>query len=79
MDFDDDTYSALLLKHPAPHPHTYIPTMPLTPVPILVSPGVVLATIQSFQNRSTGGPEKLKPLHLKDLIQGMETMDDPPF
>ena len=44
-DFDDVTYSALLSKHPALHPHTCIPSLPPTPVPMLVSPGVALAGI----------------------------------
>ena len=49
VDFDDTTYSALLLKHPAPHPHTCIPPVSPTPVPILVSPGVVLALYDHSQ------------------------------
>ena len=45
VNFDDATYSALLLKHLAPHPHMCTPSVPLTPVIILVSPGVILAAV----------------------------------
>ena len=60
-DFDDVTYFALLLKHPVLHPHTYIPCVPPTSVPILVSPGVILAPIQSFPKGRAGGQEMVKP------------------
>ena len=78
-DFDDATYSALLSKHPAPHSHICVPSVPPTPVPILLSPRVIRAAIQSFPNGSVGGLENLKTQHLNDLVQGMETVDDSPF
>ena len=45
VDFDHATYSALLSKHPTPYPLTYIPSLPPTPVSILVLPGVILTAI----------------------------------
>ena len=73
VNFDDATYSVLLSKHPALHPHTCIPSVPPAPVPILVSPGVILAAIRSFPNGSVVGLEKFKPQNLKDQVQGKET------
>ena len=78
-DLDDDTYSALLSNHPAPHPCTCIPSVPPAPACIQVLPGVILAAIRSYPNGSAGGPDKFEPQHLKDLVQGMETVDDSLF
>ena len=78
-DFDDDTYSALQSKHLTPPLNTCIPPPPTNPVSIHVSASEVMAAIQSFPNGSAGGPDKLRPQHLKDLVQGEEVPEESPF
>ena len=65
---DEETLAALKAKHPFPHPDTQIP--PLEEgftLPTPVSEEVVAKTILSFPNGSAGGPDGLRPHHLKDL------------
>ena len=38
-----------------------------------------MAAIWSFPNGSAGGPDKLRPQHLKDLAQGVEIPEESPF
>ena len=38
-----------------------------------------MAAIRSFPNGSAGGPDRLKPQHLKDVIQGVDIVEDSPF
>ena len=72
-DFDDATaYSALLSKHPSPHSNTCIPSASPTPTSFQVSSEMIMAAIQSFLNGSAGGPDKIMPQHLKDLVQNVE-------
>ena len=40
---------------------------------------VVMAAIRSFPNGSTGGPDKLKPQYLKDLVQDVKPGEVSPF
>ena len=63
------TYLALKEKHPSPHPHSVIPPFQNnTPLFISVSEGDVAHAIKSFPNGSAGGPDGLRPQHLKDMI-----------
>ena len=78
-DFDDATYFALMSKHLAPHPNTCIPPVPSDPVSIQVSPGAIMVAIRSFPNGSAGGPDRIKPQHLKDIVQGVNIAEDSPF
>ena len=66
-DINDETLSALKLKHPPAHPDSCFPSPPeaasLTPV----SEKEVVSAIRSFPCGSAGGPDGLRPQHLKDL------------
>ena len=67
-DMTKATYTALQQKHPVPHPHSSIPQLldrfSMSPV----SEGEITQAIKSFPNGSAGGPDGLRPQHLKDLI-----------
>ena len=65
----DATFAALQLKHPPPHPDSSIPPLPQDPVAPTLSVSVdeVTKAIRSFPNGSAGGPDGLRPQHLKDL------------
>ena len=65
----DATFAALQLKHPPPHPDSFIPPLPQDPVAPTLSVSVdeVAKAIRSFPNVSAGGPDGLRPQHLKDL------------
>jgi len=69
-DFSDDTFNALKAKHPPAHPDSDIPPCPVTnqPAEFEITEGDVLHAIKSFPCGSAGGPEKLRPQHLKDLL-----------
>ena len=68
-DLSDATFDALLQKHLPPHPDSIIPPRPVALfAPIVVSEEEVARAIQSFPNGSAGGPDGLKPQHLKDMI-----------
>ena len=68
-DMSDATFSALQLKHPAPHPDSSIPPLPLdVALTASVSVEEVAKAITSFPNGSAGGPDGLRPQHLKDLV-----------
>ena len=69
--FSDDTFTALQSKHPAPHPDSSIPSPPMTASNhFVVEEAAVARAMKSFPNGSSGGPDKLRPQHLKDMIQG---------
>ena len=68
--FSPETLSALKSKHPAPHPDSDIPPAPSPSVSAAVFPkSAVVRAIKSFPNGSAGGPDKLRPQHLKDILQ----------
>lgn len=68
-DGSEATLNALRAKHPAPHPDTEIPPAPLeSSCTILVSEEMIAQAVRSFPNGSAGGPDGLRPQHLKDLI-----------
>ena len=65
---NEDTLKSLREKHPKPHPDSVIPTQQTIQSPIIVTASDVMKAIQSFPNGSSGGPDGLRPQHLKDLI-----------
>ena len=65
----DATFSALEQKHPSPHPDSSIPPTPdVLSNSMDVSEAEVVGAIRSFPCGSAGGPDGLRPQHLKDLI-----------
>ncbi len=80
-DYSDETYKALCSKHPPAHPNSYIPPDPNTSASDVpeVSNVDVLRAVKSFPNGSAGGPDKLRPQHLKHLIQhiGDDDVENP--
>ena len=67
-DRSDATYCALQRKHPAPHPDSSIPPLPVQLSTMPVPEDMIVRAIKSFPNGSAGGPDGLMPQHLKDLI-----------
>ena len=68
-DMNEATYCALQQNHPSPHPGSSIPPQPSQPSVMLAVSAVEIAeAITSFPNGSAGGPDGLRPQHLKDLI-----------
>ena len=71
-DFNEDTFSALQAKHPLPHPNSQIPPAPAVPSfpeDFEISQQDIARAIRSFPCGSAGGPDRLRPQHLKDLVQ----------
>ena len=66
--FNSGTFEALKDKHPPPHPETITPPPP-DPTPVQVDPLSVVYAIKSFPKGSARGPDRLRPQHLKDLLQ----------
>ena len=67
-DMSDTTLAALKQKHPAPHPDSDIPSLLEAHSHLTVSEEEVALAIRSFPNGSAGGPDGLRPQHLKDMI-----------
>lgn len=67
-DMSPATFAALQERHPPPHPHTAIPP-PIDSANdcVAATPEAVASAIRSFPNGSAGGPDGLRPQHLKDL------------
>jgi hypothetical protein len=67
---NEATYAALLAIHPHPHPLSSLPPAPSpSDCPLLsIPPDMIGRTILSFPPGSAGGPDGLRPQHLKDLI-----------
>ena len=66
-----ETLSALQQKHPNPHPDSSIPPSPpprIFEVPI----EEIVKAIKSFPNGSAGGPDGLRPQHVKDMTNSFE-------
>ena len=78
-DFNEETLAALQAKHPPPHPNTRIPPLPKELATISVSEEDVVHAIRSFPNGSAGGPDGLRPQHLKDLIGASAERDGKQF
>ena len=68
-ELNNRTLTALKEKHPPPHPDSNIPTAPSEEdsTPIKVSVEEVSRAIRSFPCGSAGGPDGLRPQHLKDM------------
>ena len=81
--FSDETYDALCSKHPPPHPNSQIPPNPTmsTLYAFGVSCADVIQAVRSFSCGSAGGADRLRPQHLKDLLQqvGDEDLDECPL
>jgi len=69
---DLDTFNKLVLLHPMQNEDRRPP--PCTTVPALqTSPTSVRAAITSFPNGSAGGPDGLRPQHIKDLVTKLDS------
>ena len=63
------TFADLLRKHPSLHPEAVIPTLASDPQPSMpVTSDEIVRAIQSFPCGSAGGPDGLRPQHLKDMV-----------
>ena len=70
-DFSDETYTALCAKHPPAHPDSQIPPHHSGDQATVCEATCrdVAQAIRSFPCGSAGGPDKLRPQHLKDMLQ----------
>ena len=66
--YSKETLHALLSKHPTPPADSVIPP-PLSPETWEVHEADVMFAVRSFPNSSAGGPDRLRPQHLKDMLQ----------
>ena len=66
-DTSDSTFEALKQKHSSPHPNTSILSSVECLPTIFVTVEEIINTIRSFPNGTAGGPDGLRPQHLKDL------------
>jgi len=64
---DEDTFKKLVELHPAQHIDKRPPPS-TTGQSIQTSPPFVRTAVASFLNGSAGGPEGLRPQHIKDLV-----------
>ena len=70
-DRNDATYNALQQKHPPPHSGSSIPPAPVAQsdtILLSVSEDEIIRAINSFPPGSAGGPDGLRPQHLKDMV-----------
>ena len=69
---NEATFEALLERHPLPPPDSIIPSMEEVMQgrgsTMIVTEGEILQAIRSFPRGSVGGPDGLRPQHLKDMI-----------
>ena len=74
--FSDATYTPLLLKRPSPPPNSAIPPAALlTSITIvLVSVDEIVQVIRTVLCGSAGGPDGLRPQHLKGSGAGVEAL-----
>jgi hypothetical protein len=67
---DRSTFDKLCRLHP-PVPGDRRPAPPINGIlPLQVLPTAIRSAIQSFPNGSAGGPDGLRPQHIKDLLLG---------
>ena len=79
-DFDEETFSALQAQHPLPPQDSVIPPLPSSDdVSVQIPKKAVRAAIDSFPNGSAGGPDKLQPQHLKDMLSSSFKSSDSPM
>ena len=62
------TLEALKGKHPPPHPDSIIPSADQTSQHLTISGEDITQAILSFPKSSAGGPDGLRPHHLKDIV-----------
>ena len=75
---NEGTLTALREKHPAPHPDSNIPPVPVEGQGALeVTVEEVAKAIRSFPCGSAGGPDGLRPQHLKDMISQSAVVGGP--
>ena len=69
---NESTLNLLSQKHPSQHPMSSMPPESVSHScnSVEVTAFEVINSIQSFPARSAGGPDGLRPQHLKDLISG---------
>ena len=65
---NEATFTALKEKHPSPHSDSPIPPLSTRQDTLSVSKDEIADAIKSFPNGAAGGPDGLKPQHLKDMI-----------
>ena len=65
---NEATYEVLLERHPPPHPDAFIPPIEEAGQHHSVTVEEVLQAIRSFPKASAGGPDGLRPQHLKDMM-----------
>ena len=66
---NEATFTALKEKHPSPHSDSSIPPLATRQdTKLSVSIDEIAHAIKSFRNGAAGGPDGLKPQHLKDMI-----------
>ena len=69
---NESTFTALQEKHPLPHPDSVIPSIQAENEPphalSTVTEEEIIHAIRSFPNCSAGGPDGLRPQHLKDMV-----------
>ena len=63
-----ETLAALKSTHPAPHHDSIIPLKPSSDQALQVDNDEVARAIKSFPCGSAGGPDGLRPQHLKEMI-----------
>ena len=75
------TLQKLRVKHPPAHPSTTIPPVrtPAPEVALDISPSIVHKAIYSFPAGSAGGPDGLRPQHLKDIISSTRDVQESDF
>ena len=66
--YNDENLVALQSKHPGPPPDSAVPP-PSQPIPAQVNELDVAQAIRFFPNGSAGGPDRLRPQHIKDMLQ----------
>ena len=65
---DDHTLEILREKHSPPHPASNIPPFQSQEEDLIISSSVVRKAIYSFPAGSAGGPDGLRPQHLKNIL-----------
>ena len=68
---------SLRALHPLTYSSTSLPPLNSAVTPITLSPSQVSWAVMSFLAGSAGGPDGLRPQHLKDLLGPLS--DSPPF
>lgn len=65
--YSEEIYGKLSSKHPSTPTDFVIPPDPVTP-PIIVNESVVATALSRMNSGSAGGPDGIRPRHLKDLV-----------